>query len=482
MKKNISKDSNSEYMVKKNMLKNIKKISNNNTILVRSLQNLKKEKENILLDLYNLDELKELLISKQSEIEIIADQKMNKIRYIVSDIMKANSKDDIKEIFNIILLNNSFYPKTEKIDKLKKVEQQIKDVLIFGNFGIINRTIINNFPKYMLDDTITLNFLGQFINSLYRFDESQNVKLNTFVTGRLRTLVKKTFNNYKQVMYDKNKNLFIKNDFLMKEFKDVDVMNLLEKYNISYLLSEELILKLHTKPEYINHILNGFINNKSYVEISGKKYDIKEFNEVFNVNILNHFNEEDFNTLQNISPSIYIQRYLMIKKLFLNIDFNGVDINKKNKDMKYKNYDEMTNVLAKDDEKTYEIEDNIINEKEYEYNSKLLSVKAIYSNIINLNLDYFYELELNKENSIKIKQNILNAYRNEESIEEEIYNIFEIVTSELKIFKEEDLILKLVNKEKIRKDDMKYIEKLIKLENNNKVNFNKMTSKIIKSI
>ena len=269
---------------------------NTNEISIYEMQS-KKKVENIKLDQnLNLNEIKLLGLYDPEEFDLDLNMWINsdgdQLKNIFSKLYKINFSEDAKEIMNISVLTNSYYPKKNisKNDFLKfKSDWLIKN----SDFDLIKEYLIKN-QALDLQPEITKYYINEYLSNyeIKRacdiFSENLNPINDEYLSKfEIYCLIKSNKNNEAQILFDLKKELGFKDLYFEKK------INILFGYSneIDESISEKTIFDFH-----LAHITNPnfeFEPNETTSKIIWKYLSSS--------NLLTSFKEVDTKNLDKIS-------------------------------------------------------------------------------------------------------------------------------------------------------------------------------------
>ena len=269
---------------------------NTNEISIYEMQS-KKKVENIKLDQnLNLNEIKLLGLYDPEEFDLDLNMWINsdgdQLKNIFSKLYKINFSEDAKEIMNISVLTNSYYPK-KNISKNEFLKFKSDWLIKNSDFDLIKEYLIKN-QALDLQPEITKYYINEYLSNyeIKRacdiFSENLNPINDEYLSKfEIYCLIKSNKNNEAQILFDLKKELGFKDLYFEKK------MNILFGYSneIDENISEKTILDFH-----LAHITNPnfeFEPNETTSKIIWKYLSSS--------NLLTSFKEVDTKNLDKIS-------------------------------------------------------------------------------------------------------------------------------------------------------------------------------------
>ena len=269
---------------------------NTNEISIYEMQS-KKKVENIKLDQnLNLNEIKLLGLYDPEEFDLDLNMWINsdgdQLKNIFSKLYKINFSEDAKEIMNISVLTNSYYPK-KNISKNEFLKFKSDWLIKNSDFDLIKEYLIKN-QALDLQPEITKYYINEYLSN-YEIKKACDIfsgNLNPINDEYLSKfeiycLIKSNKNNEAQIIFDLKKELGFKDLYFEKK------INILFGYSneIDESISEKTILDFH-----LAHITNPnfeFEPNETTSKIIWKYLSSS--------NLLTSFKEVDTKNLDKIS-------------------------------------------------------------------------------------------------------------------------------------------------------------------------------------
>ena len=269
---------------------------NTNEISIYEMQS-KKKVENIKLDQnLNLNEIKLLGLYDPEEFDLDLNMWINsdgdQLKNIFSKLYKINFSEDAKEIMNISVLTNSYYPK-KNISKNEFLKFKSDWLIKNSDFDLIKEYLIKN-QALDLQPEITKYYINEYLSN-YEIKKACDIfsgNLNPINDEYLSKfeiycLIKSNKNSEAQLIFDLKKELGFKDLYFEKK------INILFGYSneIDESISEKTILDFH-----LAHITNPnfeFEPNETTNKIIWKYLSSS--------NLLTSFKEVDTKNLDKIS-------------------------------------------------------------------------------------------------------------------------------------------------------------------------------------
>ena len=269
---------------------------NTNKISIYEMQS-KKKVENIKLDQnLNLNEIKLLGLYDPEEFDLDLNMWINsdgdQLKNIFSKLYKINFSEDAKEIMNISVLTNSYYPK-KNISKDEFLKFKSDWLIKNSDFDLIKEYLIKN-QALDLQPEITKYYINEYLSN-YEIKKACDIfsgNLNPINDEYLSKfeiycLIKSNKNNEAQIIFDLKKELGFKDLYFEKK------INILFGYSneIDESISEKTIFDFH-----LAHITNPnfeFEPNETTSKIIWKYLSSS--------NLLTSFKEVDTKNLDKIS-------------------------------------------------------------------------------------------------------------------------------------------------------------------------------------
>ena len=269
---------------------------NTNEISIYEMQS-KKKVENIKLDQnLNLNEIKLLGLYDPEEFDLDLNMWINsdgdQLKNIFSKLYKINFSEDAKEIMNISVLTNSYYPK-KNISKDEFLKFKSDWLIKNSDFDLIKEYLIKN-QALDLQPEITKYYINEYLSNyeIKRacdiFSENLNPINDEYLSKfEIYCLIKSNKNNEAQIIFDLKKELGFKDLYFEKK------INILFGYSneIDDSISEKTIFDFH-----LAHITNPnfeFEPNETTNKIIWKYLSSS--------NLLTSFKEVDTKNLDKIS-------------------------------------------------------------------------------------------------------------------------------------------------------------------------------------
>ena len=269
---------------------------NTNEISIYEMQS-KKKVENIKLDQnLNLNEIKLLGLYDPEEFDLDLNMWINsdgdQLKNIFSKLYKINFSEDAKEIMNISVLTNSYYPK-KNISKNEFLKFKSDWLIKNSDFDLIKEYLIKN-QALDLQPEITKYYINEYLSNyeIKRacdiFSENLNPINDEYLSKfEIYCLIKSNKNNEAQILFDLKKELGFKDLYFEKK------INILFGYSneIDESISEKTIFDFH-----LAHITNPnfeFEPNETTSKIIWKYLSSS--------NLLTSFKEVDTKNLDKIS-------------------------------------------------------------------------------------------------------------------------------------------------------------------------------------
>ena len=269
---------------------------NTNEISIYEMQS-KKKVENIKLDQnLNLNEIKLLGLYDPEEFDLDLNMWINsdgdQLKNIFSKLYKINFSEDAKEIMNISVLTNSYYPK-KNISKNEFLKFKSDWLIKNSDFDLIKEYLIKN-QALDLQPEITKYYINEYLSNyeIKRacdiFSENLNPINDEYLSKfEIYCLIKSNKNNEAQIIFDLKKELGFKDLYFEKK------INILFGYSneIDESISEKTIFDFH-----LAHITNPnfeFEPNETTSKIIWKYLSSS--------NLLTSFKEVDTKNLDKIS-------------------------------------------------------------------------------------------------------------------------------------------------------------------------------------
>ena len=269
---------------------------NTNKISIYEMQS-KKKVENIKLDQnLNLNEIKLLGLYDPEEFDLDLNMWINsdgdQLKNIFSKLYKINFSEDAKEIMNISVLTNSYYPK-KNISKNEFLKFKSDWLIKNSDFDLIKEYLIKN-QALDLQPEITKYYINEYLSNyeIKRacdiFSENLNPINDEYLSKfEIYCLIKSNKNNEAQILFDLKKELGFKDLYFEKK------INILFGYSneIDESISEKTIFDFH-----LAHITNPnfeFEPNETTSKIIWKYLSSS--------NLLTSFKEVDTKNLDKIS-------------------------------------------------------------------------------------------------------------------------------------------------------------------------------------
>ena len=269
---------------------------NTNKISIYEMQS-KKKVENIKLDQnLNLNEIKLLGLYDPEEFDLDLNMWINsdgdQLKNIFSKLYKINFSEDAKEIMNISVLTNSYYPK-KNISKNEFLKFKSDWLIKNSDFDLIKEYLIKN-QALDLQPEITKYYINEYLSNyeIKRacdiFSENLNPINDEYLSKfEIYCLIKSNKNNEAQILFDLKKELGFKDLYFEKK------INILFGYSneIDESISEKTIFDFH-----LAHITNPnfeFEPNETTNKIIWKYLSSS--------NLLTSFKEVDTKNLDKIS-------------------------------------------------------------------------------------------------------------------------------------------------------------------------------------
>ena len=269
---------------------------NTNEISIYEMQS-KKKVENIKLDQnLNLNEIKLLGLYDPEEFDLDLNMWINsdgdQLKNIFSKLYKINFSEDAKEIMNISVLTNSYYPK-KNISKNEFLKFKSDWLIKNSDFDLIKEYLIKN-QALDLQPEITKYYINEYLSNYEIkkacdiFSENLNPINDEYLSKfEIYCLIKSNKNNEAQILFDLKKELGFKDLYFEKK------INILFGYSneIDESISEKTIFDFH-----LAHITNPnfeFEPNETTNKIIWKYLSSS--------NLLTSFKEVDTKNLDKIS-------------------------------------------------------------------------------------------------------------------------------------------------------------------------------------
>ena len=269
---------------------------NTNKISIYEMQS-KKKVENIKLDQnLNLNEIKLLGLYDPEEFDLDLNMWINsdgdQLKNIFSKLYKINFSEDAKEIMNISVLTNSYYPK-KNISKNEFLKFKSDWLIKNSDFDLIKEYLIKN-QALDLQPEITKYYINEYLSNYEIkkacdiFSENLNPINDEYLSKfEIYCLIKSNKNNEAQILFDLKKELGFKDLYFEKK------INILFGYSneIDESISEKTIFDFH-----LAHITNPnfeFEPNETTNKIIWKYLSSS--------NLLTSFKEVDTKNLDKIS-------------------------------------------------------------------------------------------------------------------------------------------------------------------------------------
>ena len=269
---------------------------NTNKISIYEMQS-KKKVENIKLDQnLNLNEIKLLGLYDPEEFDLDLNMWINsdgdQLKNIFSKLYKINFSEDAKEIMNISVLTNSYYPK-KNISKNEFLKFKSDWLIKNSDFDLIKEYLIKN-QALDLQPEITKYYINEYLSNYETkkacdiFSENLNPINDEYLSKfEIYCLIKSNKNNEAQILFDLKKELGFKDLYFEKK------INILFGYSneIDESISEKTIFDFH-----LAHITNPnfeFEPNETTNKIIWKYLSSS--------NLLTSFKEVDTKNLDKIS-------------------------------------------------------------------------------------------------------------------------------------------------------------------------------------
>ena len=269
---------------------------NTNKISIYEMQS-KKKVENIKLDQnLNLNEIKLLGLYDPEEFDLDLNMWINsdgdQLKNIFSKLYKINFSEDAKEIMNISVLTNSYYPK-KNISKNEFLKFKSDWLIKNSDFDLIKEYLIKN-QALDLQPEITKYYINEYLSNYEIkkacdiFSENLNPINDEYLSKfEIYCLIKSNKNNEAQILFDLKKELGFKDLYFEKK------INILFGYSneIDESISEKTIFDFH-----LAHITNPnfeFEPNENTNKIIWKYLSSS--------NLLTSFKEVDTKNLDKIS-------------------------------------------------------------------------------------------------------------------------------------------------------------------------------------
>ena len=269
---------------------------NTNEISIYEMQS-KKKVENIKLDQnLSLNEIKLLGLYDPEEFDLDLNMWINsdgdQLKNIFSKLYKINFSEDAKEIVNISVLTNSYYPK-KNISKNEFLKFKSDWLIKNSDFDLIKEYLIKN-QALDLQPEITKYYINEYLSNYETkkacdiFSENLNPINDEYLSKfEIYCLIKSNKNNEAQILFDLKKELGFKDLYFEKK------INILFGYSneIDESISEKTIFDFH-----LAHITNPnfeFEPNETTSKIIWKYLSSS--------NLLTSFKEVDTKNLDKIS-------------------------------------------------------------------------------------------------------------------------------------------------------------------------------------
>ena len=269
---------------------------NTNEISIYEMQS-KKKVENIKLDQnLSLNEIKLLGLYDPEEFDLDLNMWINsdgdQLKNIFSKLYKINFSEDAKEIVNISVLTNSYYPK-KNISKNEFLKFKSDWLIKNSDFDLIKEYLIKN-QALDLQPEITKYYINEYLSNYEIkkacdiFSENLNPINDEYLSKfEIYCLIKSNKNNEAQILFDLKKELGFKDLYFEKK------INILFGYSneIDESISEKTIFDFH-----LAHITNPnfeFEPNETTSKIIWKYLSSS--------NLLTSFKEVDTKNLDKIS-------------------------------------------------------------------------------------------------------------------------------------------------------------------------------------
>jgi len=269
---------------------------NTNEISIYEMQS-KKKVENIKLDQnLSLNEIKLLGLYDPEEFDLDLNMWINsdgdQLKNIFSKLYKINFSEDAKEIVNISVLTNSYYPK-KNISKNEFLKFKSDWLIKNSDFDLIKEYLIKN-QALDLQPEITKYYINEYLSNYETkkacdiFSENLNPINDEYLSKfEIYCLIKSNKNNEAQILFDLKKELGFKDLYFEKK------INILFGYSneIDESISEKTIFDFH-----LAHITNPnfeFEPNETTNKIIWKYLSSS--------NLLTSFKEVDTKNLDKIS-------------------------------------------------------------------------------------------------------------------------------------------------------------------------------------
>ena len=269
---------------------------NTNEISIYEMQS-KKKVENIKLDQnLNLNEIKLLGLYDPEEFDLDLNMWINsdgdQLKNIFSKLYKINFSEDAKEIMNISVLTNSYYPK-KNISKNEFLKFKSDWLIKNSDFDLIKEYLIKN-QALDLQPQLTQYYINEYLSNYEIkkacdiFSKNLNPINDEYLSKfEIYCLIKSNKNNEAQILFDLKKELGFKDLYFEKK------INILFGYSneIDDSISEKTIFDFH-----LAHITNPnfeFEPNETTSKIIWKYLSSS--------NLLTSFKEVDTKNLDKIS-------------------------------------------------------------------------------------------------------------------------------------------------------------------------------------
>ncbi len=236
-----------------------KSINNNNETSIYDMQSKKKIESIELDENLNLNEIKLLGLYDPEEFDLDINMWIHsdgdQLKNIFSKLFKINFSDDAKEIMNISVLTNSYYPK-KNISKKEFLKFKSDWLIKNSDFDLIKEYLIKN-QALDLQPELTRYFINEHLSN-FEIEKacdifSENLKpINDKYLSKFEIycLIKSNKNNEAQIIFDLKKELGFKDKYFEKK------INILFGYTdeIDKTISEKTILDFHlahiTNPDF----------------------------------------------------------------------------------------------------------------------------------------------------------------------------------------------------------------------------------------
>ncbi len=231
-------------------------VNNSNEKSIYDMQSKKKIESIELDENLNLNEIKLLGLYDPEEFDLDINMWIHsdgdQLKNIFSKLFKINFSDDAKEIMNISVLTNSYYPK-KNISKKEFLKFKSDWLIKNSDFDLIKEYLIKN-QALDLQPELTKFFINEYLSNFEIekacdiFSENLNPINDKYLSKfEIYCLIKSNKNNEAQIIFDLKKELGFKDKYFEKK------INILFGYSneIDKTISEKTILDFH-----LAHITN----------------------------------------------------------------------------------------------------------------------------------------------------------------------------------------------------------------------------------